>query len=253
MMCSGVPCTQKFRSPPPRTLSHHRFSLGSLEYKTWQLFCLLGSFDFIFVHILVSLEMFTDLCQNSESNFLRWCDKLCVTLTGPFTFDSTLNEWSLCGQVYIQHLRNKQPDRPRKLLLAMKYKENSKFTKCFHGWGKYKEVPKWVDTACALFCGILQDRADFPCVENWPRGRFQWDRCVAGLCCVLVGMGKDILVYSYPRYLQGNTSKPKLVLTCGVGRLRSVYLVLLSGVGGWGGLQTIEIMRQKSSKANFGS
>ncbi|XP_076458808.1 protein flightless-1 homolog isoform X1 [Babylonia areolata] len=46
------------------------------------------------------------------------------------------------AQVYIQHLRNKQPDYPRKLLLAMKYKENRKFTKCFHGWGKYKEVPK---------------------------------------------------------------------------------------------------------------
>ncbi|KAK7501988.1 hypothetical protein BaRGS_00006740 [Batillaria attramentaria] len=46
------------------------------------------------------------------------------------------------AQVYVQHLRNKQPDRPRKLLLAMKYKENRKFTKCFHGWGKYKEVPK---------------------------------------------------------------------------------------------------------------
>lgn len=44
------------------------------------------------------------------------------------------------AQVYIQHLRNKQPDRPRKLLLAMKYKEHRKFTKCFHGWGKYKEV-----------------------------------------------------------------------------------------------------------------
>lgn len=43
-------------------------------------------------------------------------------------------------KVYIQHLRNKQPDRPRKLLLAMKYKEHRKFTKCFHGWGKYKEV-----------------------------------------------------------------------------------------------------------------
>ncbi|ESO93458.1 hypothetical protein LOTGIDRAFT_145300, partial [Lottia gigantea] len=45
------------------------------------------------------------------------------------------------AQVYIQHMRNKQPDRPRKLLLAMKYKENRRFTKCFHGWGKYKEVP----------------------------------------------------------------------------------------------------------------
>ncbi|KAK3582011.1 hypothetical protein CHS0354_039677 [Potamilus streckersoni] len=45
------------------------------------------------------------------------------------------------AQVYIQHLRNKQPERPRKLLLAMKYKEHRNFTKCFHGWGKYIEVP----------------------------------------------------------------------------------------------------------------
>ncbi|KAL4240866.1 hypothetical protein ACF0H5_001651 [Mactra antiquata] len=44
------------------------------------------------------------------------------------------------AQVYIQHLRNKQSDRPRKLLLAMKYKELRNFTKCFHGWGKYREV-----------------------------------------------------------------------------------------------------------------
>ncbi|XP_059178446.1 protein flightless-1 homolog [Physella acuta] len=44
------------------------------------------------------------------------------------------------AQVYIQHLRNKQPDKPRKLLLAMKYKENKKFVMCFHGWGKHKEV-----------------------------------------------------------------------------------------------------------------
>ncbi|XP_052819033.1 protein flightless-1 homolog isoform X1 [Mya arenaria] len=44
------------------------------------------------------------------------------------------------AQVYIQHLRAKQPERPRKLLLAMKYKEHKNFFKCFHGWGKYKEV-----------------------------------------------------------------------------------------------------------------
>lgn len=40
-------------------------------------------------------------------------------------------------------MRNKQPDRKRVLLLAPKYKENRKFTKCFHGWGKYKEVLNW--------------------------------------------------------------------------------------------------------------
>jgi len=45
------------------------------------------------------------------------------------------------AQVYIQHLRNKQPDRPRKLLLGLKYKETKNFTKCFHAWGKYHETP----------------------------------------------------------------------------------------------------------------
>ena len=49
---------------------------------------------------------------------------------------------SLHFQVYIQHMRNKQADRPRKLVLALKYKETRNFTKCFHGWGKHKEAPK---------------------------------------------------------------------------------------------------------------
>jgi len=44
------------------------------------------------------------------------------------------------AQVYIQHMRIKQADKPRKLLLAMKHKEHRKFSKCFHGWGKHKEV-----------------------------------------------------------------------------------------------------------------
>ncbi|XP_029638513.1 protein flightless-1 homolog isoform X1 [Octopus sinensis] len=44
------------------------------------------------------------------------------------------------AQVYIQHMRNKQPDHKRVLLFAPKYRENKKFTKCFHGWSKYKEV-----------------------------------------------------------------------------------------------------------------
>ncbi|ELU16604.1 hypothetical protein CAPTEDRAFT_151582 [Capitella teleta] len=46
------------------------------------------------------------------------------------------------AQVYIQHMRAKQPDRPRKLLLALKYKEHLNFTKCFHGWGAYREAPE---------------------------------------------------------------------------------------------------------------
>jgi len=41
-------------------------------------------------------------------------------------------------QVYVEHMKRKQPDHPRRLLLAMKGRENSRFTKCFHGWGPHK-------------------------------------------------------------------------------------------------------------------
>ncbi|XP_055346232.1 protein flightless-1 homolog [Paramacrobiotus metropolitanus] len=41
-------------------------------------------------------------------------------------------------QVYVQNLRNKQPERPRKLLLTAKGKETIKFSKCFHGWSTHK-------------------------------------------------------------------------------------------------------------------
>ncbi|XP_025115858.1 LOW QUALITY PROTEIN: protein flightless-1 homolog [Pomacea canaliculata] len=73
------------------------------------------------------------ILDNGEQVFL-WVGKKTSDVEIKLAFKS--------AQVYIQHLRSKQPDRPRKLLLAMKYKENRKFTKCFHGWGHYKEVPK---------------------------------------------------------------------------------------------------------------
>ncbi|XP_076366000.1 FLII actin remodeling protein isoform X2 [Tachypleus tridentatus] len=44
------------------------------------------------------------------------------------------------AQVYVQHMRVKQPDRPRKLMLTLKGKESHKFTKAFHGWGKHRTV-----------------------------------------------------------------------------------------------------------------
>ncbi|MPC08934.1 Protein flightless-1 [Portunus trituberculatus] len=42
------------------------------------------------------------------------------------------------AQVYVQNLRVKQPDMPRKLLCTFKGKESKKFTRCFHGWGEFK-------------------------------------------------------------------------------------------------------------------
>lgn len=46
------------------------------------------------------------------------------------------------AQVYIQHLRVNQPEKPRKLMLALKNKESRKFTKCFHGWSSHKKTPE---------------------------------------------------------------------------------------------------------------
>ncbi|UXI14718.1 leucine-rich repeat protein [Sarcoptes scabiei] len=42
------------------------------------------------------------------------------------------------AQVYVQNMKLKQPDRPRTLMLTVKGKETRKFTKCFHGWSKFK-------------------------------------------------------------------------------------------------------------------
>lgn len=41
-------------------------------------------------------------------------------------------------QVYVQHMRLKQPERPRKLVATLKGREPRRFTKCFHAWGKHK-------------------------------------------------------------------------------------------------------------------
>jgi hypothetical protein len=46
------------------------------------------------------------------------------------------------AQVYIQNLRIKQPEKPRKLFLTLKNKESKRFTKCFHGWGRHKQAPE---------------------------------------------------------------------------------------------------------------
>jgi len=46
------------------------------------------------------------------------------------------------AQVYIQHLRLKQPNRPRKLCLTLKGKESRRFTKCFHAFSKHKVAPE---------------------------------------------------------------------------------------------------------------
>ncbi|XP_064595508.1 protein flightless-1 homolog isoform X2 [Liolophura sinensis] len=72
------------------------------------------------------------ILDNGEQVFL-WVGKKTSDVEIKLAFKS--------AQVYIQNVRSKQPNKPRKLLLAMKHKEHPKFIKCFHGWGKHREAP----------------------------------------------------------------------------------------------------------------
>ena len=47
----------------------------------------------------------------------------------------------LYWKVYIQNLRAKQPEKPRRLFLTIKGKESKRFTRCFHGWGAWRTLP----------------------------------------------------------------------------------------------------------------
>ncbi|XP_069840328.1 protein flightless-1 homolog [Dendropsophus ebraccatus] len=44
-------------------------------------------------------------------------------------------------QVYIQHMRAKDSDHPRKLRLVRKGNEPHAFTRCFHAWGAFRKPP----------------------------------------------------------------------------------------------------------------
>ncbi|XP_053550578.1 protein flightless-1 homolog [Bombina bombina] len=44
-------------------------------------------------------------------------------------------------QVYIQHMRAKDPEHPRKLRLVRKGNEPHAFTRCFHAWGAFRKPP----------------------------------------------------------------------------------------------------------------
>lgn len=73
------------------------------------------------------------ILDNGEQVFL-WLGARCSEVEIKLAYKS--------AQVYIQHMRNKQPDRPRKLFLAVKNKESKRFTKCFHGWTSHKKPPE---------------------------------------------------------------------------------------------------------------
>lgn len=90
-------------------------------------------------------EKCTDFCQddladddimildNGEQVFL-WLGAKCSEVEIKLAYKS--------AQVYIQHMKSMQPDKPRKLFLTLKDKESRRFTKCFHGWGEHKRPPE---------------------------------------------------------------------------------------------------------------
>ncbi|XP_040830440.1 protein flightless-1 homolog isoform X3 [Ochotona curzoniae] len=44
-------------------------------------------------------------------------------------------------QVYIQHLRSKENEQPRRLRLVRKGNEQHAFTRCFHAWSSFRQAP----------------------------------------------------------------------------------------------------------------
>uniref|UniRef100_A0A182NT12 Protein flightless-1 n=1 Tax=Anopheles dirus TaxID=7168 RepID=A0A182NT12_9DIPT len=73
------------------------------------------------------------ILDNGDQVFL-WLGSRCSEVEIKLAYKS--------AQVYIQHMRIKQPDRPRKLFLTLKNKESKRFTKCFHGWSAHKKPPE---------------------------------------------------------------------------------------------------------------
>lgn len=102
-----------------------------------------GNFHIIFILVLLIVILFNlkdDLADddimildNGEQVFL-WLGAKCSEVEIKLAYKS--------AQVYIQHMRVKQPDRVRKLFLTLKNKESKRFTKCFHGWGAHKKPPE---------------------------------------------------------------------------------------------------------------
>ncbi|XP_028173390.1 protein flightless-1-like [Ostrinia furnacalis] len=90
-------------------------------------------------------EKCTDFCQddladddimildNGDQVFL-WLGAKCSEVEIKLAYKS--------AQVYIQHMKTMQPEKPRKLFLTLKNKESRRFTKCFHGWGEHKRPPE---------------------------------------------------------------------------------------------------------------
>ena len=90
-------------------------------------------------------EKWSDFCQDDLAQ-----DDIMILDTGEHVFlwmgprcsEVEVKLSYKAAQVYIQNLRAKEPQRPRKLMLTIMGKESKRFTRCFHGWSSSKSVPK---------------------------------------------------------------------------------------------------------------
>lgn len=88
-------------------------------------------------------EKCPDFCQDDLSD-----EDIMILDNGTQTFiwigsrssDGEIKMAYKSAQVYVQNMRIKQPELPRKLMLTFKGKESKKFTKCFHAWSKHKTI-----------------------------------------------------------------------------------------------------------------
>jgi len=89
-------------------------------------------------------EKCIDFCQDDLSDddiMLLDTGDVVYLWVGPTSTEIEIKLAFKSAQVYIQHLKIKQPTKPRKLLLTTKGKEPAPFIKCFHAWSKHKQPP----------------------------------------------------------------------------------------------------------------
>lgn len=83
----------------------------------------------------VEIKLSLKACQVSQQlQFV--CTRLCILV-----FYTYLHISLTPVQVYIQHMRSKDAEHPRKLRLVRKGNEPHCFTRCFHAWGAFKTPP----------------------------------------------------------------------------------------------------------------
>ena len=108
-----------------------------------------------FVLVFISLQ----LCQPDlnpglpldGSQVFGGGDQTCIQVGSGTAWMLLRSLTNLSFKVYIQNLRAKQPEKPRRLFVTIMGKESKRFTRCFHGWGPMRTVPAWfVDKSSVL-------------------------------------------------------------------------------------------------------